>query len=101
MGVPNPQNRGVGEAGCLSHRARRPRRPGRRLFFDGLSDQPLDLVVCDPAWSAWARIIDQAIEPAADEAKSPLADRLIRNPEPLSHCPVVRMVGAGENNATP
>ncbi len=41
-----------------------------------------------------ARLVEQAIQPAFDEARPPLPDRRVRQPEPLGHTLVVQALGA-------
>ena len=96
---PDPADGRLGQAAGRGHPPRAPVGRGRRFGLRRPGDDPLDVRVGDAPRGARPRLVRQPVEPAGDEPGPPGADGRGAEAQPPGHDAVVRLVGAGEDDA--
>lgn len=96
--LPDPSDRGLGQAGAFGHLRPRPVRGILRRGLQRRHHHVLDLLRGDHRRSARARLIDQAIQPGLQEPGPPLANRVRRAAHPLGHRLVVQAFAAAKHD---
>src|SRR3954449_10914864 len=98
---PDAADRRLGHPRRRRQRPCRPVRRIRRRLLERLDDHPLHVVVTDRPRCTRTRFIMEAVEPAVDEAPTPLAHRAPTNPRSLGDLDVVPALRARQHDPAP
>jgi hypothetical protein len=98
---PDPRDRRLRHPRRCRHRPRRPVGVPPRRLFQGLGDNPLDLLVTNDAWPTRTRLIGQSIQPVHHKPRSPLRHCRPGHPQLAGHLADRGAVGALQHNPRP